>query len=186
MALTEIQYGSLASSEVMNNNFNYLDGRINTVSESIQTATEDINSDIVSINNSIGTLEDDIEENATAISSIQTTVQTLGSSGGYVTTYRNGTSWYREYFSNANKTTRVWLEQGGQTGSDVGSVTLVKAFKNTSYFITACSVVRRIGGWDFQAVDRQTNKFTATHGYSNVGSTYTNWPSGTVWYACGV
>ena len=33
MALTEIEYGSLASSEIMNNNFQYLDNRISSVSE---------------------------------------------------------------------------------------------------------------------------------------------------------
>lgn len=186
MALTEIEYGSLASSEVMNNNFNYLDNRINTVSEAIQSATDDINTDIASINTSITSIEDDVEENTTSINSLQSTIQSIAAGGAYVTTYRNGTSWYREYFSNANKTTRIWLEQGGQTGGEVGSITLVKSFSNSSYFITACSIVRRIGGWDFQAVDRQNNRFTATHGYSNVGSTYTNWPSGTVWYACGV
>ena len=37
MALTEIEYGSLASSEIMNNNFQYLDNRISSVSETVST-----------------------------------------------------------------------------------------------------------------------------------------------------
>lgn len=35
MALTEIEYGSLASSDVMNKNFEYLDNKISDVSENL-------------------------------------------------------------------------------------------------------------------------------------------------------
>ncbi|MBR6126794.1 tail fiber protein [bacterium] len=50
MALTKIEYGALASSQVMNNNFDYLDGRITTVSQNMSSATSGIYSNIASIN----------------------------------------------------------------------------------------------------------------------------------------
>ena len=53
MALTRIEYGALASSETMNNNFDYLDNRISTVVENITTDNASIYSNIASINNII-------------------------------------------------------------------------------------------------------------------------------------
>ena len=46
MALTEIEYGSLASSEVMNNNFEYLDNKISDVSENLASNVATINANI--------------------------------------------------------------------------------------------------------------------------------------------
>jgi len=42
MALTTIEYGSLASSATLNNNFNYLDGRITTTATSVSTLSSQI------------------------------------------------------------------------------------------------------------------------------------------------
>ena len=53
MALTKIEYGSLASSETMNNNFEYLDNRISTVVENVTTDNASIYSNIASINSLI-------------------------------------------------------------------------------------------------------------------------------------
>lgn len=50
MALTTIEYGALASSEVMNNNFEYLDNRISSVSETFNSNNAGIYSNIASIN----------------------------------------------------------------------------------------------------------------------------------------
>ena len=49
MALQEIQYGSLASSELVNDNFEYLDNRITTVGSSITT----LQSNLASVNSTI-------------------------------------------------------------------------------------------------------------------------------------
>lgn len=64
---------------------------------------------------------------------------TLSSNGLYITTYRNGTEWYREYFSDASKTQRVWLEQGGlaEITSGYGPVTFLRTFSNTNYTCVA-------------------------------------------------
>lgn len=52
MALTHIEYGSLASSEVMNDNFEYLDNRVTTVANSLTSTASSINSNIASLNSS--------------------------------------------------------------------------------------------------------------------------------------
>ena len=65
---------------------------------------------------------------------------TLFSTNGlYVTTYVNGTEWYREYFSDANKTQRVWLEQGGDVTlvNGYATITFLRSFSNTQYNCTA-------------------------------------------------
>ena len=55
MALTRIEYGSLASSEVMNNNFEYLDNRISAVNTNMGTNNAGISSTLASINSLIST-----------------------------------------------------------------------------------------------------------------------------------
>lgn len=50
MALTKIEYGALASSSVMNNNFEYLDDRITSVAQTMSSANSGIYSNIASIN----------------------------------------------------------------------------------------------------------------------------------------
>ena len=136
MALTEIEYGSLASSEVMNNNFNYLDNRVSNLSETIISSNAGINSNIASINSTITSLTDklntDIEKLTTDLSTINSS---LSSNGLYITTFYQDSSWYREYFSDAEKENRVWLEQGGVCSSR-SSTTYIKAFSNTNYTLT--------------------------------------------------
>lgn len=136
MALTEIEYGSLASSEVMNNNFEYLDEKITDVSESLTSTAAAINSNIATINSSMAsmseTLSQSIEDLGTNLT--EESEGTFSANGLYITTYINGTSWYREYFSDKDKTTRVWIEQGGQTWQN-NYVTYIKTMSNTDYSI---------------------------------------------------
>ena len=61
MALENIEYGSLASSETMNKNFMYLDDKIANTAESIMTSISSILSNIATINNRLN----DISENMT-------------------------------------------------------------------------------------------------------------------------
>ena len=75
MALTEIEYGSLASSEVMNNNFEYLDNRISELSQSQISGLASINSNIVSINTALSGLGDSVDE---SVEEINTTLGEIG------------------------------------------------------------------------------------------------------------
>ncbi len=142
MALIEIEYGSLASSEMMNNNFNYLDNRVSGVSENLISTAASINSNIVSINNAVTSLSENTTTSLEDINSNLETINTALEEGAFfVTSYVNGTSWYKEYFSDEEKTTRVWLEQGGW-GPYIGGgtswnfatqIAFLKPFTTTNY-----------------------------------------------------
>ena len=135
MALTEIEYGSLASSEVMNNNFGYLDNKISDVSETLSSNVATINSNIATTNASISTLGENVNKSVEALNTNLTnaTNNLVGENGLFITFYQNDSSWYREYFRDAEKTERVWLVQGGRTylGSTNAScdVVLLKPFE---------------------------------------------------------
>ena len=183
MALTEIEYGSLASSEIMNNNFEFLDNKITSVSESIVTNMASVNSNIASINSSISSLNSDLSSSIEELdTSLEEAQQVFTDSGIYITTYINGTSWYREYFSDSEKTQRVWLEQGGviSTSNDTNyTVNFLKTFSDTNYCIfknmgrggTGGVAERWMGFWSLT---------TSTAVTGSLGSFTQRW------YACGV
>ena len=72
MALTNIEYGSLASSATMNANFSYLDDKISDTSSSIMTSISSLVSNIATINTRLNTLSDDIDD---AIDELNTKVE---------------------------------------------------------------------------------------------------------------
>ncbi len=182
MALTEIEYGSLASSEVMNNNFEYLDNKITAVSESITTNTASINSNIASINSSISSLSDDIDTSIEEINTnIESAINIFSTNGLYVTTYKNGGSWYREFFSDEAKKNRVWLEQGGviSTTNDTNiTVTFLKSFSDTNYSIVKNMGFNNTGG----VAARWMGFWSLTTSNAITGSTKALTQR---WYACG-
>ena len=63
--------------------------------------------------------------------------------------YISGSSWYKETFSDATRTKRIWLEQGGRTSLladyTTATVTLLKAFSNTDYAITCAAMMPSTG-----------------------------------------
>lgn len=149
MALTEIEYGSLASSEVMNNNFEYLDNKISDVSGNLLSNVATINANIATVNSSISTMGENLNKSIEA--TFEKSKQIIADNALFVTTYRNGTSWYREYFSDAEKKNRVWLEQGFLTPTEGWGVNncktynLVKAFYENNYTVVAISTVEAVG-----------------------------------------
>lgn len=71
MALINIEYGSIASSETMNTNFSYLDEKINTSNTQINTSISSILSNIATINSRLT----EISENVTSsVASLQSTI----------------------------------------------------------------------------------------------------------------
>lgn len=175
MALTEIEYGALASSEVMNNNFNYLDNRINNISETIIANTASNNSNIASINSTISSLTEKLNTDIENLNADLTkTNSEISKSGIYIATYINGNSWYREYFSDTEKKNRVWIEQGGVIWSR-GSVTYLKSFQDTNYTLTlgTHNTYYEHGGISGKSE-------TGFSHYDSKGWSYT-----VEWYACG-
>ena len=69
MTLTEIEYGSIASSSVMNNNFNHLNSRITQINESITTSISSIVSNIATINSALEDLASDLDDAETELNS---------------------------------------------------------------------------------------------------------------------
>lgn len=61
MALTNIEYGSLANSETLNKNFMYLDNRISETVSLINTSVSSILSNIATINSRLGDLSEEIQ-----------------------------------------------------------------------------------------------------------------------------
>ena len=61
MTLINIDYGSLASSEIMNKNFLYLDEKIAQTAESINTSISSVLSNIATINSRFGDVSEEID-----------------------------------------------------------------------------------------------------------------------------
>lgn len=179
MALTEIEYGSLASSETMNNNFEYLDNKITSVSEDIVSATASINSNIASINTTLTNFSEGTNKN---IEDINSSLSVLKENTLYVNSYVNGSSWYKEYFSDKEKTTRVWLEQGGF--SNFGNAQFqTRTITFAKPFSSICNVIGIL--FAPGAADDSNQGISS---WSNESFTYVHrgWGSGVVWRACGV
>ena len=76
MTLTTIQYGSVASSEVINGNFTYLDGRITSSNESTSTSLSSIQSNIATINSRITQLSESVTSSLATLSATVETYRT--------------------------------------------------------------------------------------------------------------
>ncbi len=182
MALINIEYGSLASSEVVNNNFQYLDDKISKV-------TQNMNTDVTSLSESMSTLSSTVEANLEAANTADETLQSnidevvadleeARSAFGVsyiVEKYVSGTSWYRIWSDG-------FKEQGGRTWT-LGSHTIyfLKSFSNTNYTYTMTS-------W-LNPGDRFSNGINHNVG-KNVSYIGIHIPnsgnySGADWYACG-
>jgi ElaB/YqjD/DUF883 family membrane-anchored ribosome-binding protein len=193
MALTKIEYGSLANSGTLNDNFDYLDDRISDLALLVATLQSNMSSIGVNANAQLeakaAQLTSDMETMKkgleTDISNVNSAVnKVISNNGMYVTTTMSGTSWSREYFSDSAKTKRVWLEQGGVASSvpaDTNTtITMPKSFSNTNYSAYATF---RSTNWSSMddagaaAVPNAVNKLTLRNGYG------ANLPM--CWMACG-
>lgn len=79
MALTNLEYGSLASSEILNKNFLYLDDKIAETTTDLNTSISSILSNIATINTRIlelsNTLSDSMSEFTTNLNNLKTKTQ---------------------------------------------------------------------------------------------------------------
>ena len=175
MALTTIKYGELASSEVVNNNFKYLDDKISNLNETVTSNKAGMNSNIASINSSITTINENMTKNVKQLEeSINEAKSFFSESGLFVNTYINGASWYKEYFSDSEKKTRVWLEQGGIINSR-SSTTFLKEFSNSNY-----TLVLGVRGTYFESGGISGKSQSGFSHYNGKG-----WSYDVEWYACG-
>lgn len=71
MTLINIEYGSLASSNTMNQNFTYLDDKIDETSDSINTSISSILSNIATINSRLNEMSEEFED---SVAQLNTTI----------------------------------------------------------------------------------------------------------------
>ena len=62
MALINIEYGSLASSETMNKNFQYLDDKISETTGAFNTSISSVSSNIATLNSNLSDLSDKLDD----------------------------------------------------------------------------------------------------------------------------
>ena len=93
MALIDIEYGSLASSETMNKNFLYLDNKISDTSESILTSISSILSNIATLNARLNDMSesvgDSIESLISTIEEYKTKTKLLVNKASMVPDWKN-------------------------------------------------------------------------------------------------
>ena len=150
MALTNIEYGSMASSEVVNNNFQYLDDKISSVSQSLSANTATITSSISSLSAIVASnkaeAEESISEIKNNITSIESDLKSCEARIYVKESYKSGHNWYRLYSDS-------WIEQGGyvafSASNESKNVTLLKEMSDTSASVYVSNVFARTdGNWD--------------------------------------
>lgn len=150
MALIHIEYGSVASSELMNNNLQYLDDKIESVSQSLSANTTTLSSNISSLAAKVSDNKSQLETSISNLDSELAGVSSVANNCAqriYIKeTYKNGQNWYRLYSDK-------WIEQGGfvgLTGTNAkATVTLMKPMAdwNASVYVS-CLSARTSGEWD--------------------------------------
>ena len=120
MALTNIEYGSVATSKVLNDNFNYLEDKIEDYSKNISTnnasLTALINSQTATISNNLN------NETARLDSDIDKVEQSLAKTNTTITTLQNGVCSYMI----PNYTKRTTLNTGQQYTASADGVVYVR------------------------------------------------------------
>lgn len=167
MALTNIEYGSVASSEVVNNNFQYLDDKIASVSQSLSANTTSLSGSISSlsatvasnkndVDGKVSTLQQDLDKAESDLNSCMNRIYVKSS-------YRSGKNWYRLYSDS-------WIEQGGYIAfaqTDVTkNVSLLKEMRDVNASVYVSPIRSHTNGdWDIGIaggtfVDTKTIKIT--------------------------
>lgn len=158
MALTNIEYGSVASSEVVNNNFQYLEDRISSVSQSLSTNVSALSGSISAlssvVDNNKETAEEadaELQKNINNLTEEVEAISTTLDTAIYVKeSYRSGHNWYRLYSDG-------WIEQGGYIGvggtNATKNITLFKELADTNacIYVTGTSAYMN-GNWDIGVV----------------------------------
>jgi len=93
MTLTKIEYGSIASSEIVNNNFQHLDDKISSVSQSLSANTTALSGTISSLSATVASNKEEISSKLAEFIYVKKS-------------YKQEHDWYR-LFSDG------WIEQGG-------------------------------------------------------------------------
>ena len=167
--------GELIKATEINDNNQYI---LDKISDSAGSMQQYIATQIATVNSTLNNTKTELNNQLENITKI------LNENGIYSTTYINGTSWYREYFSDAEKTNRVWLEQGGVvTTSGQKDVVFPKEFTDTNYTLTLGAITTHYSGyvWFPTINSKSTTGAQIAGNWSGGGDSYAYFN----WMACG-
>ena len=102
MPLTHIEYGSLASSETMNNNFEYLDNRATTIANNITSTSSSIYSNLASLISTFSQTTGDIETELSELTTFTQNIKNDFDSQNNAPDYSKGISITMPYTVGAN------------------------------------------------------------------------------------
>lgn len=176
MALENIEYGSKASSEVLNNNFNYLDEKITTTNQKLETVDSQIQSAISSSKSStdasISSLNTTLTNTLNSkVTSLQNSINSVKSTANGKLSASKGSYWVK--FSN-----NLIVQWGEYTRDkkDYGTYTYTfpTPFTGTSYSIAASATYQQYAGdkgSSFAIITKNKTNFTYRNGFEQAGGT---------------
>ena len=176
MTLVKMEYGAVASSEFVNNNFQYLDEKIDSVSQTISANVTTINANASLLSTTVANNKSQVEQ---SISELQTEIDSLNDRVYLKDSYNQSKDWYRLYSDG-------WIEQGGYikfTGSNVAkTISLFKEMRDLDYSVIASGIKAIISGEKdtgaVGAVPISTTQIKITGGRDAAGG-------GVYWKVCG-
>ena len=140
MSLIKMEYASIASSEAVNNNFQYLEDKIESVSQAMSANVTTINNNATLLSTTVANNKSQIEK---SISELQEDVNSFDERIYIKESYNSGQNWYRLYSDG-------WIEQGGCikfSGSNITkTVSLFKVMLNEDYSVIASGIKASISG----------------------------------------
>lgn len=165
----------LASETNDNNQF-----LLSKLSENAAQVQDYVEGEITSIKSNVASVQ------ATLQSNIDKVANQFELNALYITLTINGSSWSKEFFSDKQKTKRVWCEMGGVV-TDVPAagktVTLPKKFSNTNYYINCNQPLEATYSFQtFGITAKTTASFTVTQRNYNMDAGVCS----SNWFACGV
>ena len=139
MALINIEYGSLASSETMNNNFMYLDDKIAETSDSVMTSISSILSNIATINTRLNEISentnDSLESLSATLEDYKTKTKILVKTASMIPDWANykSISLSSKYTVTSNGYVLIFPETTSSGNLVVNGKSIVFKAKNSSY-----------------------------------------------------
>lgn len=171
-----MEYGSLASSDDINNNFQYLDEKVESVSQSVSANVTTINNSVSLLSTTVANNKSEVEK---SVSDIQNNIDNLDERIYVKDSYKSTKNWYRLYSDG-------WIEQGGYitaSGSNISkTVTLFKSMIDTEYSVIVSGIKASISGEKdtgaVGAIPISTSQIKITGGRDSAGG-------GIYWRVCG-
>lgn len=166
----------LASETNENNQF-----LLSKLSDNAAQVQQYVEGEIATIKSNVASVQATLQNN------IDDTMNQFSLNGLFITLTINDNSWCKEFFSDKEKTERVWLEQGGVTGSvNNYLLSFPKAFKQANYSFIAMPTNN--SGTNALIGVYASNKTVSSitlHGRATNDIGFSYGVSSVSWYACG-